>query len=102
MKIKNIMHEIKRMPPNVSVLDVAMFMGMKETGSVLIEDKGEPLGIITERDVLRKVYAKNLKPSEIRAMKTLNQMRPPTDPISGIGGLTRIRANPEARPCILF
>ncbi|MBD3313590.1 CBS domain-containing protein [Candidatus Woesearchaeota archaeon] len=68
MKISEIMHEIKRMPPDVTAADVAMFMGVKETGSVLLEDKGEPLGLITERDILRKVTAKNRNPSKMRAI----------------------------------
>ncbi|MBU0536638.1 MAG: CBS domain-containing protein [Nanoarchaeota archaeon] len=68
MKIKDIMHEIKRMPPTVSAADVAMFMGVKETGSVLLEDKGEALGIITERDILRKVTAKGKNPTQVKAI----------------------------------
>ena len=68
MRIKDIMHDILRLPHDISVASVAVAMDTKSTGSVLLEDKGEPIGIITERDVLRKVVAKNKNPAYVKAI----------------------------------
>jgi CBS domain-containing protein len=69
MKIKDIMHEILRVPHKLSVADVALLMGTKETGSVLLENNGKPVGLITERDILRKVVSKNMNPSRVNAIE---------------------------------
>ncbi|MFC1754691.1 cyclic nucleotide-binding/CBS domain-containing protein [Thermoproteota archaeon] len=68
MKIKDIMHEIVRVPHNVRVADVAVIMDERSTGSVLLEDNGKPVGLITERDILRKVVAKKLNPYNVKAL----------------------------------
>ncbi len=68
MKIKDIMHEIARLPSNVSAAEVAVLMDKRKTGSVLLESKGGPEGIVTERDILRKVTSKNKSPSRISAI----------------------------------
>ncbi len=34
-------------------------------GSIIITDKNKPVGIVTERDIVRKIISKNLKPSDI-------------------------------------
>jgi len=36
-----------------------------DVGSVIITDKGQPVGIVTERDIVRKIVYKNLKPEAI-------------------------------------
>lgn len=47
--------------------DVANKMVRYDIGSVVVTDKGFPVGIITKRDLVYKVVAKNLKPSEVKA-----------------------------------
>ncbi|HEY9205175.1 MAG TPA: CBS domain-containing protein [Candidatus Methanoperedens sp.] len=36
-----------------------------DVGSVIITDKDKPVGIVTERDIVRKIISKNLKPGNI-------------------------------------
>ncbi len=36
-----------------------------DVGSVIITDKNVPIGIVTERDIVRKIVSKNLRPDEI-------------------------------------
>ncbi len=47
---------------HVTVQEVAKLMGSKEVGSVLVLDKesGEIAGIVTERDIVKKVVAKGV------------------------------------------
>ncbi len=49
-----------------SAYDVAKVMSEKNIGTVIILKDNEPIGIITERDLVKKVCAKDLKASEIK------------------------------------
>jgi len=43
-----------------TVFDAAVLMNRKKVGCLVIMDSEEPVGIVTERDFVRKVVAKNL------------------------------------------
>lgn len=61
--VKRVMaRNIVTVDKNATVMEVAGLMATKNVGSVLIVDKenGEFLGIITERDIVRKVVAKGV------------------------------------------
>jgi len=52
---------------------VAKLMNAKSIGSVVITDrKGSPVGIITERDIVRRVTAKNLVPRNVKAKEVMS------------------------------
>jgi len=36
-----------------------------DVGSIIITDSDRPVGIVTERDIVRKIVSKNRKPSDI-------------------------------------
>jgi CBS domain-containing protein len=57
---------------NPTALDVAQVMAKSRTGSVIITRAGKPSGIITERDLLKKVSAKDKKPAEIPALQIMS------------------------------
>ncbi len=63
MKVKEIMHKTKIVSKDVTVLDVARIAREERLGSVLIEyipkkeNVNERYGIVTERDVLKKIVA---------------------------------------------
>lgn len=51
---------------------VATLMEENDCGAVIITNKaGKSLGIITERDIVKRVAAKNLKPSEVPAKEIM-------------------------------
>ena len=53
---------------NEKVDKVARYMDVQRLGSIIVTDKdGRPIGIITERDLVTRVMAKNRLPSEILA-----------------------------------
>jgi len=57
-----------------SVLAAAKLMKKNEVGCVVIVDKaGKPLGLITERDVVRRVAALDLLPSKVQASKSMTK-----------------------------
>jgi signal-transduction protein with cAMP-binding, CBS, and nucleotidyltransferase domain len=60
-----------------TVLSAAKLMKKHEIGCVVVVDKsGKPLGLITERDVVRRVTALDLVPSKVLAGKSMT--KPPT------------------------
>ncbi|RLI06427.1 inosine-5-monophosphate dehydrogenase [Candidatus Bathyarchaeota archaeon] len=53
---------------------VAKLMDKHNIGSVVvIRDKDEPVGVITERDIVRSVVAKDRLPSEVRAKDIMSK-----------------------------
>jgi CBS domain-containing protein len=62
---------------NDTVLAAAKLMKKHEIGCVVVVDKsGKPLGLITERDVVRRVSAFDLLPSKVQAAKSMT--KPPS------------------------
>ena len=57
---------------NPAALDVAQIMAKTRTGSGIIRIKGKPEGIITERDLLKKVSAKDRRPSEVAVLDIMS------------------------------
>lgn len=58
--VKEIMHAITVVDADDSVHDAALLMDRKDIGSVLVRVKGELKGILTERDILKRVVARSL------------------------------------------
>jgi CBS domain-containing protein len=57
---------------NARVTEVAQLMDKHNLGCIIVTDKYEkPLGIITERDLVSRVLAKNAQPSEMTAAEVM-------------------------------
>jgi CBS domain-containing protein len=57
----------RELNPNSSALDVAKILAKSKAGALVVLKFGKPVGVITERDLLKKVSAKNKKPEDISA-----------------------------------
>ena len=56
---------------NVSL--IAELMDKHDLGSIIVTDsKGNPVGIITERDIVKRIAAKNLLPTEVKARSIMS------------------------------
>ena len=66
MKVKEIMHNAAKIPSDTSISEAAAIMDKKSIGSVLIEEADKVIGIMTERDILRKIVAKGKDPDETK------------------------------------
>jgi len=78
-----------------NVTAVSKLMVKHNIGCVIITDKaGKPTGIITERDIVQRVAAKNILPSEIKVADTMSK------PVMSIAPGTSINeaATIEGRP----
>ncbi len=69
MVVKDVMSSpVITVTENETVDKVAKFMEMQELGCIIVTDKdGRPLGVITERDLVTRVLAKNKLPSKLKA-----------------------------------
>jgi signal-transduction protein with cAMP-binding, CBS, and nucleotidyltransferase domain len=72
MKVKDIMHSVVRIPDDMLVSEAAKKMDKESIGSVLIEKNDRMIGIMTERDILRKVVAKGGNPEKMKVSEVMN------------------------------
>lgn len=84
VKVEDIMHGITLIDKNASVSEVAKIMANKEVGSVLVAKNKKPVGILTERDILKKVTATGLNP---KATKVTQIMTAPLTTVSADASL---------------
>ncbi len=71
--VKKIMSkDIKKVSIETSVKDIAIIMTEKKIGSVLVEDQGNVVGIITETDIVRKVVGQDMSLQDTLASKIMN------------------------------
>ncbi|MBI2654441.1 CBS domain-containing protein [Candidatus Woesearchaeota archaeon] len=66
MKVKEVLHRIMKISSDTSVAEAARIMSEKLTGSVLVEEDGDVIGIMTERDMMRKVVAKAKNANQLK------------------------------------
>tara|TARA_Y100000310_G_scaffold318878_1_gene373431 strand:- start:167 stop:577 length:411 start_codon:yes stop_codon:yes gene_type:complete len=66
MLVKEIMHNTTKISSDMSVAEAAAMMDKKSIGSVLIENDNKIVGIMTERDILKKIVAKSENPDVLR------------------------------------
>ena len=60
---------------NVSALDAAMIMTEKGISSLIIEKDHAPIGIISERDFVKKICAKDMMPSSIKVASMMSKLQ---------------------------
>jgi CBS domain-containing protein len=75
---------VTNVPPSTSVLDVLKIMAEQNIGSVVVIDKGNYIGIMTERDYSRKVVLKGKSSTDTKVSEIMSSDFPritPTDSI---------------------
>ncbi len=66
MPVKEIMtREVAAIDIKSDVPQLAKKMLELNVGSIIITDKNKPVGIVTERDIVKKIVSKNSRPSDI-------------------------------------
>ncbi len=73
MLVKDIMSSpVITVDKNRKIDEVAKLMEMQRLGCIVVtEDNGKPIGIITERDLVTRVLAKNKLPSQLSAQDVM-------------------------------
>ncbi|MHC1625516.1 MAG: CBS domain-containing protein [Methermicoccaceae archaeon] len=73
LRVKDIMtREVVKAEPTMSIDEIARLMKLNNVSSVVIVDNDVPVGIISERDIVRKVVAKNKFPRELNAYSIMS------------------------------
>ena len=75
MKVEDVMSSpVLTIKDADSVLSAAKLMKKNEVGCVVVVDKSDkPIGLITERDVVRRVAALDMVPSKVQASKSMTK-----------------------------
>ncbi len=66
MRVKDIMHNVTKISSDVVVSEAASIMDQKQVGSMLVEKDDKIVGIMTEKDILKKIVAKGKNPDVLR------------------------------------
>lgn len=72
MKIKHVMKPWTKVHPETTVSDLASLLDRNSTGSALVMDSEKPLGIVTERDILKKIVVPAVDPREIKVRNIMS------------------------------
>lgn len=75
MTVKEIMHGITVVKPDTSILEIARIMRDRSIGSVLIKLNELEWGIVTERDIIIKVIARDIDPKTTKASDVMTPLR---------------------------
>ena len=79
-----------------TVLDAATLMNEKKRGCLVIMDGEEPVGIVTERDFVRRVIAKN-RPLDTAISKIMSKPLTTIDPDSPLREAARLMLKNKVR-----
>jgi CBS domain-containing protein len=81
MKVKDVMvKDVKTMSSGESILAATEMMKDHEISCVVVAEKGKPVGIVTERDILNKVVFKRKNPAETRLQDVMSKPLVMVDP----------------------
>ena len=80
-KIKDYMDkEFPIVDSNATAFDAAEILSKTEHGYIIVLDKGKPVGILTERDLVTKVIANKTNPGEISVSSIMSSPLISIDP----------------------
>ena len=81
-----------------TVAGVSKLMGKHDIGCVIILDKsGNPAGIITERDIVQRVAARNILPSELKVADTMSKPVATIGPNATVNDAAKLMNNRKIR-----
>lgn len=76
--------KVKTVDIEDTVLDAVKKMNRHEIGCVVVTEKGKPVGILTERDILRRIIPKGIDPASVKAYRVMSNPLQTTKPTSKI------------------
>jgi len=63
---------IAKLKPNTTVLEAAQLMKKRRIGNVIIVEKKQPIGILTESDILKKVVAEGKSAKDVLVKEVMS------------------------------
>ena len=98
-----LVRDIMSRPPvtakeNDNITTVSRLMAKHNIGCVIMTDKGgKPTGIITERDIVQRVAAKNVLPSEVKVVDTMSKPVVSISPGTSVNEAAKLMNNSKIR-----
>jgi signal-transduction protein with cAMP-binding, CBS, and nucleotidyltransferase domain len=72
--MKYLREDVVSVSPDISATDVARIMEQKNVGSVVVVDAdGRPTGIVTDRDIIVRIIAKEHHPGDVKAREIMTE-----------------------------
>lgn len=75
---------------SATAMDILKVMQEKGVWSVIVEEKGLPIGVITERDILRRCIMKGFSPDKCKAKEIMSAPLVTIGPDEPIGEAMRL------------
>src|SRR4030042_3830521 len=91
MMVRDVMSSpVVTMDEDETANQAAANMDMKDLGAVIVQNKaGKSIGIINDRDIVKRVVAKNLKPDTVKAKEIMTTPLVTIDPEANISKAAR-------------
>ncbi|HHQ45157.1 MAG TPA: CBS domain-containing protein [Candidatus Altiarchaeales archaeon] len=80
-----------------TVQEAAEIMGKNDISSLLVTDKGDGVGVVTERDIIKKVVAKSREPGKIAVQDIMSSPLLTLNPDSSIEEAARLMRDKDIR-----
>lgn len=98
MKLKEIMtRDVVKASVNSTVFDAAKLMDKSNIGSLIIVEDGNDVGIITERDILKKIAAKGKDPKTTLVREIMSHPLITMDPEKSVEEANELMAQKKMR-----
>jgi CBS domain-containing protein len=95
--VKDIMtKDVVKISPDKTVLEAAEIMDSKTLGCLIITQNDEPVGIVTERDIVRRIVAKKL-PYTVQVSEIMSKNLVVTDQESSLKEAARLMSTHKIR-----
>lgn len=74
MSLRDVMvEEVITVKPDTKVKDAVELMNENEIGCLVVKKNGKPIGIITERDILKKIVYQSKNPEQVRVLEVMSE-----------------------------
>ncbi len=87
--------------PDLSVLEAAKKMAAKKIGGLVVVDFGRPIGLVTERDILWKVTAKERSPKKLTVREVMTAPVVTVSPLATLRAAARIMVDHNVRRLVV-
>ncbi len=87
--------------PDLSVFEAAKKMATKKIGGLVVVKAGRPIGLVTERDILWKVTAKDGNPKKIKVRQIMTSPVVTVTPMATLRAAARIMIGHNVRRLIV-
>lgn len=87
--------------PDLTVLEAAKKMAAKKIGGLVVVKSGRPVGLVTERDILWKVTAKEGNPRKIKVRQIMTAPVVTVTPLATLRAAARIMIGHNVRRLVV-